>query len=112
MQRDGSVDESVKLPMEKIIDLVREARNSLVKTFLADHYLKKYFLETYNKQLSAVKVEFIKRELNELLISPVDLTHYSPLIKEIKEKNDASIVTRQEALYIEQINEILKKYNY
>jgi hypothetical protein len=50
-------------------------------------------LETYFDvlALSAIKVEFLKRNLRELKDTPLDLVHYSSLIKQLKEVNMTTI---------------------
>ena len=56
---------------ENIIDLVRKLRNDLIKDFLDERMLNEYMATQFRvKDLSPVKLEFIKKELKELLISP------------------------------------------
>jgi hypothetical protein len=66
-----SETQTEKLSVEKIIDLVRQVRNDLVKDFLIKDNAQNYFAEHYNKPLSKIKLEFLRRDLSELLISPV-----------------------------------------
>ena len=101
-----------KISTERIIDLVREVRNGLIRDFLDDEKLKTYFQEHYNKQLSQIKLEFAKRDLKELLASPVDLVHYAQLIKQMQELNTASLASSNHELFYHQLERIFKKYNY
>ena len=101
-----------KISTERIIDLVREVRNGLVRDFLQDENLKSYFREQYNKDLSHIKHEFLKRDLRELMASPVDLPHYALLIKQMQEMNTASITSSNHTLFYKELERIFKKYNY
>ena len=101
-----------KLSTERIIDLVREVRNGLVRDFMQDDNLKSYFQEQYNKELSQIKLEFLKRDLKELILSPVDLPHYAQLIKQMQELSTASITASNHELFYKELEAIFKKYNY
>jgi hypothetical protein len=102
-----------KLSVEKIIDLVRQVRNDLVKEFLIKDNAQKYFVDHYNKPLSTIKLEFLRRDLSELLISPVDLAHYSSLIKDIRETNSASLSKgNNEELFYKELAGIFDKYKH
>lgn len=112
MNNINPAEKEVQLSIEKVIDLVRLVRNDLIKDFLIDGNLNSYFESKYNKELSAVKREFLKKELKELLIAPVDLTHYAGLIKEIKELNTASLASGNQELFYQELETIFLKYNY
>jgi len=101
-----------RLSIETIIDIVRRLRNDLVKDFLNDNNIQSYFLETYGKAISGIKREFVIRDLKELLISPVDLAHYSSLIKEIRETNSANLSKGNHELFYGEIKLIFDKYRY
>jgi hypothetical protein len=110
MQDLESKDSAVALSVEKIIDLIRTVRNDLAKDFLIDDVLNKYYEEKYGKPLSAVKREFFKRDLRELLISPVDLVHYSKLITQIKETGTASITRTNSNFFYRDIERVISRY--
>ena len=101
-----------KISTERIIDLVREVRNGLIRDFSSDENLTSYFREQYNKELSQIKLEFLKRDLKELMGSPVDLPHYALLIKQMQELNSASITGSNHELFYKELERIFKKYNY
>lgn len=101
-----------KLSIETIIDIVRRLRNDLIKDFLYNNNIQIYFFETYQKEISKIKREFVIRDLKELLISPVDLAHYSSLIKEIRETNSASLSGGNNELFYHEIKKIFDKYSY
>ncbi len=101
-----------KISTERIIDLVKEVRNGLIRDFLNDETILSYFREQYDKDLSHIKLEFLKRDLKELMGSPVDLPHYALLIKQMQEQNTASITSSNYELFYKELERIFKKYNY
>jgi hypothetical protein len=104
--------DSISLSVEKIIDLIRSLRNELIKEFLKDESLLEYYHKHFKKKLSIVKKEFIKRELRELLISPVDLVHYAGLINHIKETSSASIGEKDSEYFYSDLKRIIAKYEH
>lgn len=111
-EREKATEKDLKISIERIIDLVRDVRNGLIHDFLQDANLKSYFLQQYNKELSQVKAEFLKRDLKELLISPVDLSHYGLLIKQMQDSNTASISSTHHDLFYKELEKIFNRYNY
>lgn len=112
MYLQDSRQTETRISTERIIDLVREVRNGLVRDFLSDENVKSYFKEQYKKDLSIIKLEFLKRDLRELLTSPVDLSHYALLIKQMQDMNTASITSSNHSLFYKELERIFKKYNY
>jgi len=105
--------QGIKFSTEWIIDQVRSSRNELIKSYLRDEAIVLYFREHYSiEQLRPVKVEFLKRDLRSFLISPVDLVHYSSLIKEVKESQDISKINTPvfQKLFTDELNAIFQKY--
>jgi len=98
---------------ESILDLVRKLRNDLIKDFLDERYLKQYVAEHFGvRELSNIKIEFIKKDLKELLIAPVDIYHYQTLINQIKHTDSAALTEMNEKLFYREIENLLKKYLY
>jgi hypothetical protein len=96
---------------ESILDLVRKLRNDLIKDFLDERFLKQYLDEQFRvKELSNVKIEFIKKELKELLISPVNISHYEVLINQIRTTDSAAITETNEKLFYKELEKVFKKY--
>lgn len=105
--------EAVKWSNENVIDLIRKVRNDLIKDFLDERFLKEYLATQYNiRELPLIKIEFIKSNLKELLISPVNTHYYGSIIKRIKETDSASLTEGNEMLFYKEIETILKKYLY
>jgi hypothetical protein len=109
MSSQTQAESASKLNMELIIDLVRTKRNELIKQMLSNDSFVDYFSNIFKRDLSKIKTEFVRRELKEMLIHPVDLVHYSKLISQIKETNTSSMQS-SESFFYEEINTVLKKY--
>jgi hypothetical protein len=98
---------------ETILDLIRNLRNDLIKDFLDERFLKEYLANTYGvREISNVKIEFIKKELKSLLIAPVNVTHYKPVIEKIRLSDTASLSEGNEQLFYAEVEAILKTYMY
>lgn len=98
---------------ERIIDLVRKLRNDLIKDFLDERHMKEYVEQQFRiRDLSPIKVEFIKKALKELMISPVNLNHYAPLINQIRLTDSAALAEANEQLFYREVESILKEYLY
>jgi hypothetical protein len=103
----------VKWTDEMIIDLIRKVRNDLIKDFLDERFLSQYADVNFNiKQLSPVKIEFIKASLKELLISPVNISHYQPIIEQVKTTDSASLTDGNDTYFYKEIENVLKRYIY
>lgn len=98
---------------ERILELVRKLRNDLIKDFLDERHLKDYVAQQFRvHELSNIKVEFIKKDLKELLISPVNMNHYQVLIDQIRETDSAAISETNEPLFYKELENIFKRYIY
>jgi hypothetical protein len=98
---------------ENIVDLIRKVRNDLVKDFLDERVLSEYLKDHMGiKELSAVKTEFIKNALKEMLISPVNTNHYHLLIQQIRDTDTASLSEKNEELFYQEINRLVKNHLY
>lgn len=98
------------LSVEKIIDIVRTVRNELVKDFLEDAVLDRYYETKFHKPVSNIKREFFKRDLRELLIAPVDLVHYAKLINSIRETGTISLAHTNSQFFYDDIHRVISKY--
>ncbi len=111
-QGENEVQRDTRLSMDRIIELVRDVRNGLIQDFLVEENARNYFREQYAKELSQVRAEFLKRDLRELQASPVDLSHYSSLIKHMQETNSAGLTTTNQELFYKELETIFRKYSY
>lgn len=105
-----SSKESTKPTVDEIVDRIRHQRNSLIAELLNESKLKDYFIGSYGKEPSAIKTEFLKRDLKELQSSSIDLAHYASLIKQMKEATEVSLPN--DSLFIQELDVIFKKYIY
>lgn len=98
---------------ERIIDLVRKLRNDLIKDFLDERHLKEYADQQFRvRDLTPVKIEFIKKDLKELMISPVNVIHYGPLMNQIRLTDSAALTEVNEQLFYKEVESVLKRYLY
>jgi hypothetical protein len=98
---------------DRIIDLVRKLRNDLVKDFLDERHLKDYLASQFRiREVSNLKIEFIRKDLKELLISPVNINHYEPLIRHIRNTDSAALTETNEQLFYKELENIFKRYLY
>jgi hypothetical protein len=96
-----------------ITDVIRKLRNDLIKDFLDERNLITYLSEQFRiMDLSAIKIEFIKKDLKNLLITPVDTELYKPIIEDYKTTGSASLSEGNEKIFYKEIEGILKKYIY
>lgn len=96
---------------DRILELVRRLRNDLIKDFLDERHLKQYLSSNFRvNELSNIKIEFIKKDLKELLISPVNVNHYQGLIEQIRETDSAAITETNEPLFYKELECIFKRY--
>jgi hypothetical protein len=96
-----------------IVDVVRRLRNDLIKDFLDERVLIEYLSTQYRiMEISRVRVEFIKADLQRLLIAPVDLEWYKAIVEDYKATGSAALSDRNEKLFYKEIEGILKKYIY
>jgi len=98
---------------DRVLDLVRKLRNDLIKDFLDERHLKEYLSNHFRvNDLSQIKIEFIKKDLKELLISPVNTNHYQTLIHQIRETDSAAITETNEPLFYKELELIFKRYMF
>ncbi|HEX5170473.1 MAG TPA: hypothetical protein VFW11_14955 [Cyclobacteriaceae bacterium] len=96
---------------ENTLGLIRGIRNDLAKDFLDERILIEYLSHKYNKkELSNARIAFVKKDLKDLLIAPVDVDHYSPLIHEVEENHATGISYKNEPLFYKEIDKILSKH--
>lgn len=113
MKNQDPAVESMKWSDDQITGIIRHVRNDLIKDFLDERNLIAYFAGQFNlKEVTAVKIEFIKKDLKELLIAPVDIVHYQNIYEHIRETGAAAISDKYEVLFYKEMEKIFKKYIY
>ncbi len=112
MNRIKSEASSRILSIEQIIDTIRSVRNDIIKDLLNEANLPTYFGSHFKKELSDIKQQFLRRDLSELLIAPVDLVHYAGLINQIKKTGSISLTEKDREYFYEELDRDLKKYSF
>ena len=99
------------MSIEGNIEEVKQLRDHKIGSLLQTPDLMNFLLEHYNTfTISPVKLEFLRRDLKELLQSPLDLAHYSSSIRQIKEANYDG---RECFKLIEQeVRKLIEKYGF
>jgi hypothetical protein len=105
-------DESlVRLSGDNIIELVRERRSDLISKLLHDDELNLYVKETFGiSEVSRIKREFIKKALQELNLTPIDLSHYGQIILEMRKSGSLVVSSNNEKLFYQEIQHSIKNY--
>ncbi|NJM25421.1 MAG: hypothetical protein HC859_07975 [Bacteroidia bacterium] len=94
-----------------VVEIVRNLRNDLIKDFLDERHLKAYIADKFNiKELSTVRVEFIKKDLKELLLMPVDQSHYKPLLDDVSTHSRTSLAEGNEQLFYKELDHIFVRH--
>jgi hypothetical protein len=97
----------------EIIDRIRTSRNNKIKEFSEKQVALTYFKQLHSVELSDRKYEFLLRDLNELLIAPVDLVHYAAVITDFKESLEKpGLNDHCDRLTMAELDKIFKKYTF
>jgi hypothetical protein len=101
----------IRLSGENIIEMIRDNRNDVIQKLLDDKTLKLYLNEIHSlTEVSAIKIEFIKRSLKELILTPVDLSHYAQLLLEYRKSGAVFLSSSNEKLFYQEIEKTIKSY--
>lgn len=72
--------------IDRIIEHINQQRVSFIKSLLKTDALATYLEDKFEVfGISAVKTEFLRRDLSSLAVAPLDLVHYATPIKQSKE---------------------------
>lgn len=105
-QKDTSINS-----VEFVITQILESRNIFIKRLLSEETLLNYLHTQFGiPALSPVRKEFLKRALKEHLNSPLDLVHYSPLIKELRMSASKISMPIESPLFDLDLSPVFKKY--
>jgi hypothetical protein len=103
--------EAIEKRQENNVDLIQKIRNDLVKDFLDERFMREYLAERYHvRELSNVKVEFIKKELKELLQVPLDQVHYDVLLTRLNETDATTLADGDDQLFYAEVDKVLRRY--
>ncbi|HTH55927.1 MAG TPA: hypothetical protein VL728_07755 [Cyclobacteriaceae bacterium] len=97
---------------DEIIKCIQQTRDRLIDDLLNEPLMMDFVLEHFNTvAMTQVKLDYIKRGLIELKGSHLDLAHYSPLIKQMKE-TQTTLVNANHRLFLMQLKAEFKKYGF
>lgn len=101
-----------QITVDKIIEVIKQARDKRIEALIGEYGLKSFLEEHYDTiAISAIKEEFLKRDLKELHYSALDLAHYSALIKLAKESGSLAQI-QEHILFYEELKTIFNKYGF
>lgn len=104
---------STEWTTEAILDLIRKLRNDLVKDFLDERHLHSYIRNTFGlREVMPARTEMIRSALKEMLISPVDVKLYQPLIDHIRQTDSAALSDGNEELFYREIDRVIRIHLY
>lgn len=102
-----------QLSDENSVDLIKKLRSDLLKDFLDERYLKEYISKKFNvRELSNVKIEFIKKGLKELLQEPIDLSKYEEVLTIIKDTDGETLADGEDQVFYTEIETVLRRNIY
>ena len=97
--------------IENVIADIRTVRDVQISDLLTDSSFHEFLEKNFDTFfIGSVKIEFIKRDLQELRNSSLDLSHYSTLIR-LQRDSPKNEVTATHPLFLQEIFIIFKKYN-
>lgn len=113
MDLPHTTTEASKTSMDAVIQHLKVVRDNRIQELLQEDVSLMDFLEVhYNTiAISAIKKEFLRRDLTELKASSLDLVHYSSLIKEMKEQTSTSTL-ESHPLLINELKNLFRKYGF
>ena len=93
-----------------IIQVLRNVRDEGISSLFTEQGLTLFLGEHYKTiSISAVKKQFLRKDLKELQKSTLDLVHYSQLILEVKENGDIGSVDRS-CLFQAELDRVFRKH--
>jgi hypothetical protein len=110
MEVNRPVENIGEVSVDQIITSIRDSRDRQIEELKKESVLMA-FLEHYYDTLviSDVKKQFLLKDLNELRNSALDLSHYSSLITQMKDKKAATIDSSHK-LFLSELKNIFEKY--
>lgn len=97
--------------VDQCIESIRAHRDEHLKDLLNDSGLMNFLEAQYDVfQISNVRKEFLKRDLQDLKNTPLDLVHYASLIRDLKDGTATSL--SEHPLFREELRHIFQKYSF
>ncbi len=110
MEANRPIEKIDEISIDQIISTIQETRNQQIEELKKEPILLA-FLEHYYDTLmiSDVKKQFLLKDLSELKNSPLDLSHYSSLITQMKETKTSTVAAGHK-LFLSELQNIFQKY--
>jgi len=110
METNRPIEKIGEISMDQIISSIQEIRNQQIEELKIEYVLMAFLEHYYNTLvISDVKKQFLLKDLSELKNSPLDLSHYSALITQMKETKTL-IVASSHKLFLSELKNIFQKY--
>lgn len=96
---------------QTVLDMIKRHRNDVIKDFLNYPRLINYLAKRYQRyELTSAKVEFILKDLKQLLDSPLNRKHYIALIRQLQKNHITPITYEHETLFYKELDNVLIRY--
>lgn len=110
MEMNRPIENINEVSMDQIITSIRDSRDRQIVELMKEPVLMAFLEHYYNVlAISEVKKQFLIKDLNELQASPLDLSHYSSLITQMKETK-TSTIDDSHKLFFSELKSIFQKY--
>jgi hypothetical protein len=110
MENKITLEQIGDVSMEKIIAAVQAARDTQIEELMNEPILLTFLEHYYDTiAISDVKKAFLVKALGELKRSPLNLSHYSSLITQMKELKTLE-VSANHKLFLIELKEVFQKY--
>jgi hypothetical protein len=111
MELNNSFINSAHRTEQQGIELIAKSRDKILRGLMEDHNLRIYFAERGAlSKLSNVKIEFVKKDLKEAILSPLNMSIYGDLLGELKNGESINYNVLNHRSFYKEIEIILRKY--
>ena len=110
MEANSPIENIAEVSVDQIIISIKDSRDSQIEELKKEPVLMAFLEHYYNTLvISDVKKQFLLKDLYELKNSPLDLSHYSSLITQMKETK-TSTIDGSHKLFLSELKNIFQKY--
>jgi hypothetical protein len=110
METNRPVENIGEVSMDQIITSIRDSRDRQIEELKKEPVLMAFLEHYYNTLvISEVKKQFLLKDLDVLKNSPLDLSHYSAMITQMK-VTQTSIIDGSHKLFLSELKNIFQKY--
>jgi hypothetical protein len=96
---------------EELKEYLQKLRSDFLKDFLDERYLREYLARQYNvRDLSNVKVEFMKKDFKELVSTSLDQAAVEALVTKIQAVGNPDEQEEREQIFHDEIEKVVMQY--